>query len=92
MKLFTIALYNLVVESTINGFAKGRSRSWKDVLFDGRTSTEKLVDDSLKDMTNGKQFERVERLSEEILATIKAEVAAEVKAQLAGREVGDGRP
>ena len=36
MKLFTIALDNLVVESTINGFAKGRSRSWKIGLFDGR--------------------------------------------------------
>lgn len=92
MKLFTIALYNLVVESTINGFAKGRSRSWKDILFDGRTSTEKLVDDALKDMTNGHQFERVEQLSEAIQAAIKAEVDLAVKAQFKGREGGDGHP
>ena len=92
MKPFTVALHSLVAESTINGFAKGRSRWWKDILFDGRTPTQKIADEAVEDLPNTTQYEKVQQLSDEILAAVKAEVAAEVKAQLKGPGVGDAHP
>lgn len=90
MRQFTVALHRLVAESTINGFAKARSRWWKDVLFDGRTPTQKIIDESVNDLPNTSQYEKVEQLAGEILAAVKAEVAAQVDARLKGREGGDG--